>query len=238
MNQNFSEILSSQLPTPDTINKFMDSITYESPNTATSCNYNYRTDDQMWSVKALQLRPSNRQRKRTVILASGLNVRERGTISVSLHIAAMLARRPFDDADMTILPLVNPKEYLEHQGKKKVLIEGMPLFPFLSEEENPKDVSSTFLGLLCRFYKLNYVSARLDLHQEATTLVYKGNKRAHELPSSIPLLQSPTLIANDVPAIVIELRDKCGVFGEDHIIRKGAEVMTFVKALLKETEPR
>jgi len=240
MNQNFSEIVSASPPPPDRINRFMDSITAAAPSTASSYALSFRMFHQPWSVKALLLRgkPNLRQKKRTVIIASGFRAHERGTISVNLHIAAVLAHTPLLGADVTVFPLLNSKDYFHHFWKKDEMA-GRPLIP-IKNEDNPKDVSERILlGILQ--HHMNYVAVTIDMNQNNSLLRHKGNKFLNTFtdPSSpTPPLQSPPWIdiLREPPAIVIELRDKDGMLGEEHIIRRGWEVIAAIQQLMKDTE--
>jgi len=248
----YTEIVSAKPPPPpDRINNFFDIVSSDAPKDhVAGFNLNCRFRDYSWKIKGLQINQTKKGEKpevgtRSIILASGLHGNERGTVSVSLYVASVLSRFPLANVDLTIIPMVNPRDF-QQNWKAGEAFEGDPISICPKPQDNMRDVTSDILQkIVMRNQGRNYVSVQMDLSTVNSELMFKGNYLQNsysghfKVPISYPKPTSATPAAFvqmlPPPAIVIELRDKADVLEEEHIAKRGAEVIVGLQRLIQET---
>lgn len=260
----FSEAFAAH-PTPDKINALMKVIYTEAPhNNVTSFSLMCRSfTDYLdrWSIKGLRIGP-NEGRRRSVVIVSGLQASERIPIGVNLFVAAALSRHPLPGVEVTVFPVMRPKEYeIEWRYKQAKEFLDAPVssgIPIKLTTEYEGGVDGPLRNYVLK-RSTNFVEIGMDLEPGNSTLSLKNNsldrplKRAEvfmrglpsigpdgeELP--IPRFAVPgettlfgTLVAP--PAVVLELRDKNKTLAEDQISSYGEQVLTAIRKLLSDTE--
>lgn len=267
LTQWFCAILSAEPdPPPERVNSFMNLIYTHSPQNIVPFNLTYRTPMERWNVKGLRIGIDEKDKKaakrvtersKNVVLVSGTKAQERATVGVSLYVAAVLSRRPLSSVDVSVIPLLYPKEYETYWRAEQV--QAPPQYPALAQgsltyQNNnnmiPPD-RDFFIGPI-RNYVLrqgkNFFNITMELGPSGSVLHTKPDpfsalfKRAGQLlpnlpPSglsmyggSLPLLD-PFL---NTPTYVIELRDKNQALDEEQIAVKGEEVLAAIKHLTEE----
>jgi len=238
MNKYFGEIVSVQPPPPpERINGFMERVTSNYP-IITSC-YTY---DKAWNVKGLLIRGKGTvgTQKRHVILASGIQPQERTTISMNLHIAHMLAMSPLNGVDVTVFPLVNPREYLLHCNSNDMdeMVEGSSsVIHAMRLSSQPGQAEAVYRGVLSRAFQRNrirrFVSIGVNVHLTKLEIM-----RAHFPRPCEHDIFGPLSKLIDPPAILIELVDMSQRnMNEELIVQKSEAVIQAIQKILKDTEP-
>lgn len=263
----FSEAFSAH-PTPDKINSLMNVICTEAPNnnvTSFSLLCRSFTDHlDKWSIKGLRIAPKgNSVRRRSVVLVSGLQAFERIPIGVNLFVAAALSRRPLEGVEVTVFPVMRPKEY-ELEWRHKQAREYLRLGAHAPAANPIKLTSEEYEGGVdgpLRSYVLkrstNFVDIGMDLEAEGSphTLSLKNNSFARPLKRAevfmrglpdvegmpMPRFAAPgeTTLLGAVaapPALVLELRDRSKALAEDRISTYGEQVLSTLDTLLADTD--
>jgi len=242
------DIISAESHPPDRINAFTNLISTNSPRTVNRFSYTCVTRDRRdkWRIQGLRISEDRRQRgKRSVIIASGLRAVERGTINVNLYIAAALSRVPLPGVDVMIIPLENPRDY-EAQWKADQMLGRSPSTPFATkahdaifpqlQRDNKTDASSVIAkAIAMRTHGNNYIAAEVNLNQALSVYKYKERVLPVAADPLSPLTFGNPLPIHAPPAILIEIRNRDSVLGEEHIVPRGQEIIALVKQLVEET---
>jgi len=254
--EKFSEVFSAQPhPPPDEINSLMNLISTQAPhNNVVSFNLFCRTTMDRWSIKGLRIGAKDMpSRKRHFVLVSGTEAYERIPIGVSLYVAAMLSRCPIEGVEVTVFPVMKPKEYeLNWRTENVHSARGLPLSAG-AVKFSSKDHEYGLEGPL-RSYVMkrstNFVDVGMELNASGSTVHLKSNSLSRPLRRAEMIMKElnagehihdirrdNTLYGSIVspPAVVLELRDRHKVLDEEQISSCGDEVLSAIRRLVAET---
>jgi len=253
----FSEIFTADpYPPPASISKLMAEIYTHAPNTVRGINLHCRKFlEGGWSINGLQI---GTPRARSVVLVSGLQAFERFPIGVCLYVAAALSRNPIEGVEVSVFPVMKPKEY-ELQWRVEQLNQARqvapPAFPNGSFTLGPEERESGIAGPLKSYVmkrSSNFVDVVLDLNSAGSMIQLKNNslanplRRAESFVSGMPEYSSVRLattgertlfgLVNRPPVVVVELRDRHKSLGEERVSSCGEEVLAAIGQLVKDTD--
>jgi len=249
---------------PDSINNIMNLIYTQAPqNSVTPFNLFCRSAMERWTIKGLRIGTKDKPQCRSVVLASGLQGCERMPIGVALYVAAALSRRPIPGAEVTIFPVLKPKEFeLQWHNEQTSDARALSGIPHhfsndaikLSLDEHERGVEGPLRSYVMK-RGTSFVDVVMDMNNSSSFLQLKQNSLARPLRHAKMLLQDfpsnthfpqpkfaldgeQSLFEQVVnpPTIILELRDRNNVLEEDQIVPCAEEVLTTIYKLIAETE--
>jgi hypothetical protein len=173
-------------------------------------------------------------------------------------VAAALSRNPIQGVEVSVFPVMKPKEY-ELQWRAEQLNQSRqiapPAMPNGSFRLGPDEHEYGLAGPL-RSYVMkrstNFVDVVLDLNSAGSMLQLQSNsltmplRRAERFISGMPEYPSlqlaksgdPTLFGRVTtpPAIILELRDRQKSLDEEHVSSCGEEVLSAIHQLVRDTD--
>jgi len=257
----FSEIFAANAyPPPASINNLMAEIyAHAPPNNVKGINLICRKLMEGWNINGLRIGTKEATPLgRSVVIVSGLQAFERFPIGVCLYVAAALSRNPIKGVEVSVFPVMKPKEY-ELQWRAEQLNQSRqiaaPAMPNGSFRLGPDEQEYGIAGPL-RSYVMkrstNFVDVVLDLNSAGSSLQLQSSsltlplRRAERFMSGMPdysALQlakpgDPTLFGRvtSPPAIIVELRDRQKSLDEEHVSSCGEEVLSAIHQLIRDTD--
>jgi len=257
----FSEIFTADpYPPPASINNLMaDIYAHAPPNNVKGINLICRKFMEGWNINGLRIGTKEASpRGRSVVLVSGLQAFERFPIGVCLYVAAALSRNPIKGVEVSVFPVMKPKEY-ELQWRAEQLNQARqisaPAMPNGSFRLGPDEQEYGIAGPL-RSYVMkrstNFVDVVLDLNSAGSTIQLQSNsltmplRRAERFMSGMQEYPSLNLAApgertlfglvTSPPAVIVELRDRHKSLDEEHVSSCGEEVLSAIHQLVRDTD--
>jgi len=250
----FAEGFSSK---PDSINSLMNLIyTRASQNSVTPFNLFCRSTMERWTVKGLRIGTKDKN-NRSVVLASGMQAGEHIPIGVALYTAAVLSQRPIKGVEVTVFPVLKPKEFElqwhnEQTGRTKAVADLSAENIKLSLEEYDWVVEGPLRSYAMKrgsnfvdfVMSLNGSGSLLHLKQNSIVKPFRqANAFLQDLPQSGPLIPKLALNGEQTlfeqlvspPTIIVELRDKSKLVEEDQIAACAEELIEHIHNLVAET---
>jgi len=248
---------------PDNINAMMSSIFNGARHSSvTPFSLQCRSSLERWAIKGLRIGTIEKQKTpcQPVVIVSGIHTNEPIPIGVSLYVASVLSQRPIAGVEVTVFPVLKPKEF-EMQCRVEQLTQAMRLggIPTLQASENPTKFSREYEcveGSLRSYVKKrskDFVDIVVDLNVSCSTMHLKYDSLNRSLHQADMLLdglpQYPSFLAADgectildkfisPPAIIVELRDRNKSLEEDQISTCGEHVLSAIYKLITNSASR
>lgn len=247
---------------PDSVNTMMNLIYTQAPhNSVTPFNFFCRSAMDRWTIKGLRIGGKERAYKRSVVIASGMQAYEHITVGVALYVAAVLSRHPINGVEVTIFPVLKPKEFeLQWHNEQTSQARSLAGIPLQYSEDAVKlsaEYERVEGPLRSYVMKLgtNFVDVVMDLNNAGSSQYLKFNSLTRPLRQANALLQNSPSLAHFAspkfageavqshfeqlvrpPTIILELRNRSRLVDEDQIVPCAEEVLSAINKLLEETD--